>query len=1146
LQLLFHAGNVFAITANPNPIKYRQPDGSTVKIYLKGDEFVHWAITSDGYTVLSNTNGFYEYATIDINGNLGFSGIHAHDSIERVSSERDFLNSIKKGLFFGDSQIAAMKRWQRRDFLGSPLIPLLNGFPTTGTRKLLQILANFSNTDTTYSQTDFDNYMNFVNYNGTGSFRDYYLEVSYGQLTVNTTVTIWVNLPQTHDYYGPQTKWGEFAYDAIVAANLQDDVNFSEFDNNGDDIVDGIAIIHQGQGQEESGNINDIWSHSWDLASAGYTVAQRTFDDVLVLDYTTMPEKNGPINMTTIGVMCHEFGHNLGSPDFYDTDLDTNGQYAGTGNWDLMAGGSWNGVNGTKPAHPNAWIKNLFTWTNPTVLNTQQICLLRNAQLYADVIRYNTATTNEYFLCENRQQTGFDEGIPGHGLIIYHVDGNYILAHTVDNKINAGNHQGLYPVCATAIGNPPVTYGTINSEDCPFPGSEGRNFFTDTSIPNSHSWLGVNTNHPISNITENVVSKEISFNFNYITMPDLVQIEYFLDSDPGFGNGTLISTPVDSNIMTQTFNIPLANVSNGIHLLYMRGKDENGIWGITQTMPFYRLNTEILTVAAMEYFFDTDPGFGNGAPISIPAGSNNVITSLNIPLANITSGIHTLYIRARDNDNRWSIVQASAFYRVAAPTVQLSRFEYFLDTDPGQGNGIPIALEGISNDSESFFIDLSNVNDGIHTLYIRAKDLNDKWSITAHIPFYRITGISEKDITNVEFFIDQDPGLGSGTPVPVYQPSPYFQQTFTVDLSCYSAGAHKLYLRTRDDQQRWSLTSIKPVTISILPPTITVIGSTALCEGESVLLKVPKGIGRTYQWLRNNLIIPDATDSTFETILAGTYRTVINHNNVCQDTTAPVSVIVHPTSDGGTITGGSRICIGSQSGTLSLISQTGSVQKWQKRRNYENWMDINDTNLTYSEIPSFSGVWEYRAEVRSGTCPADFSDPASVIVDTISVVGAITGISSVCQGETGISYSISPVWNATGYIWTLPSGATIASGNNTNSILVDYDPTATSGIIQVQGTNSCGPGQASPDFEVNVITSRIWTGAISTAWENAGNWCGNIVPNSASDVIIDNAINNPVISSSVTINSLTIVSGVIVSIDSGALVTILSGTQEAP
>lgn len=516
-QSLFQVDFAYAVTANPRATVYTQPDGSKLTINLRGDEFIHWAETSDGFTIITTSKGTYEYAAFDSRGYLVFSGMQAHNPSERNQQEISLLRNTKKGLFFSGSQIKEMKELLING--GAPHAPLMGGFPSTGTRKLLMILANFNNTTTTYTQTDFGNYMNQVNYNGTGSFKDYYLEVSYGQLIVNTTVTVWVTLPNTHDYYGPDTKWGEFAYDAVVAANNQAAVNFSEFDNDLDGIVDGVAIIHQGQGQEETGNVLDIWSHSWDLTSAGYTTLQRTFDGVEVDAYTTMPEKNAS-GMGTIGVMCHEFCHNLGSPDFYDTDYGTGGSYAGTGNWDLMASGSWNGVSGTKPAHPNAWIKAFLNWTTPTVLSSAQATVLRNAQVYTDVVRYNTTTPNEYFLCENRQQTGFDAGIPGHGLIIYHADGAYIAAHSASNDINATSHQGLYPVSAGASGNPPTTYGTINGTSCPFPGSGSKTTFSDATTPHSHSWAGANTNFPLSAITENVSTKEISFCFVSCSAPN--------------------------------------------------------------------------------------------------------------------------------------------------------------------------------------------------------------------------------------------------------------------------------------------------------------------------------------------------------------------------------------------------------------------------------------------------------------------------------------------------------------------------------------------------------------------------------------------------------------------------------------------------
>lgn len=521
ILLLVNASSAFAVTANPNPVKFTQPDGSVLTIILKGDEFIHWAETSDHFTLLSNKNGAYEYAIMDSRGRLGFSGVQAHDSDTRNQSELAFLNTVNKGLFFSRAQITEMKELLKNS--KAPSAPLTGGFPHTGTRARLTILANFSNTTTTYTQSNFDNMMNQVGYNSTGSFKDFFIEVSYGQLTVNTTVTVWVTLPNTHDFYGPNAEWGQFALDAVTAANNQAGVNYANFDNDGDGFVDGVCIIHQGRGQEESGNTNDIWSHSWDLTSAGFTAAQCTFDGVRVDAYTAQPEKGGSTAISTVGVMCHEFGHNLGAADYYDSDYTTGGSYDGTGDWDLMAGGSWNTVTnaGDKPAHPNAYCKAYdYGWTVPVVLTTSQNKVLRNAETYPDVVRYNTTTSNEYFLCENRQLNGFDVALPGHGMIIYHVDGAYIVAHSGTNDINAGAHQGLYPVCASATGNPTTTYGTINGGGCPYPGTSSKTTFTDATTPHSHSWAGANTNYPLLNITENNTTKEISFCFISCASPD--------------------------------------------------------------------------------------------------------------------------------------------------------------------------------------------------------------------------------------------------------------------------------------------------------------------------------------------------------------------------------------------------------------------------------------------------------------------------------------------------------------------------------------------------------------------------------------------------------------------------------------------------
>ena len=490
--------SILAIPAGPNIITRTQSDGSSLDIRLRGDEYVNWAETTDGYTIVEE-NGFYYYADNQGGGDLISSGIRAHNVGMRTATEASFMLNHKTDMRYSPAQVRTKLEQFPRDTNNTRM----GGFPTTGTRNLLMILVNYSDTSTQFTQTNFNNYMNQTNFNSTGSFKDYYLENSHNQLTVNTTVSSWVSVTGTHDSYGPDAQWDNLAYEAIQAADVAG-VDFSQFDNNGDGVVDGIAIIHQGPGQEATSNTNDVWSHNWELSSAGYSSAQRTFDGVQVNAYTMQPELYGAgSTMTTIGVMCHEFGHNLGAPDYYDTDYATGGSYDGTGQWDIMASGSWNN-NGRTPAHHNAYTKwKYYGWTSPTELTAAWSPTLSSVVTSnSDFYYYTTTTANEFFLIENRQQTGFDASIPGHGLVIYHVDENYIATHYSSNSINATTHQGMYPKAAG---------GTINATSCPFPGTASRTSFTDATSPNSQSWAAASTAKPITNIGED--SGVISLDF---------------------------------------------------------------------------------------------------------------------------------------------------------------------------------------------------------------------------------------------------------------------------------------------------------------------------------------------------------------------------------------------------------------------------------------------------------------------------------------------------------------------------------------------------------------------------------------------------------------------------------------------------------
>ena len=522
LAIFFPNKKTEASPAYPKPIQFTQPDKTTVTITLKGDEHAKWAATSDGYTLMSNAKGFYEYAIVDSRGALTLSGVVAKNRECRSTEETKMLSHISKGLRYSKEQtqmLKSIRSIQQRE--------AIRVFPTTGNRKLICILMGFKDLAFTKTQADFNNLFNQVNYttNGaTGSVKDYYLENSYNKL--NLTVTVAGPYVASHNmaYYGTNgsndmdVKPDTLVTEAVNAADAT--VNFADFDNDNDGNVDGVYVIYAGYGEEAGAPADAIWAHAWEIAATDPTTK---YDGKIITSYSCSAELSGSngTKMTAIGVICHEFGHVLGAPDYYDTDYEkSGGQFEGTGDWDIMAGGSWNN-NGITPAHHNAFTKvNIYHWATATeLINSGSIQIPSSITNATAFYRIPTTTANEYFLLENRQQNGFDSNIPGHGLIIYHVDKDIEL-HYNDNDINIKAPQLMYPVCASATSNPNSTaysYGSINSDGCTFPGTSVNRNFTDQTTPSAKSSNGSVTGIALTNITENTSTKVVTFNYTKST-----------------------------------------------------------------------------------------------------------------------------------------------------------------------------------------------------------------------------------------------------------------------------------------------------------------------------------------------------------------------------------------------------------------------------------------------------------------------------------------------------------------------------------------------------------------------------------------------------------------------------------------------------
>lgn len=564
------------IPAKPKQITYKQPDGSVIHIYLKGDRVVHWAVSEDGYTILSNPNGFYEYAIINDKGILISSKIVAHDKGERKPNENVLLSKLQKGLIYSEKQIEEKLLAYKSIVKNS-----VKSFPSTGTQNNLVFMIQFSDLAFSNTLSDVDNLMNKVNYGDIGSFRDYYYQNSYEKLTVNTTVDGIYTAPKTHNYYGQNDGNGHDMYTDELFSGLisaaDSRIDFSQYDNDKDGFVDCVYLIYAGTGEASSGNPNDIWPHN----NPGITPI--TVDGVTINAYTCSNELSGS-SLVGIGTICHEFGHALGLPDFYDTDYaGSGGQAEGTGSWDVMGNGSYNG-NEASPATHNPLSKYLLSWQSLPTVSANGSYLLPPSENDTLVGWLPSKSSNEAFILENRQNIGFDYALPSHGMLIYHLDIDYVNNNWNGNKINANpNHQGFDIEEADNE--------TTSELGDTYPGTTNNTSFTDGTFPNSLLWTGANLGNPIVNISENSITGNVTFNISgFVEVNDLqnssnikifptianeyVEIkstELINDIEIMNSQGQLISKNIINNLQTK---ISVSQFNSGIYFFKARTSNQ--------------------------------------------------------------------------------------------------------------------------------------------------------------------------------------------------------------------------------------------------------------------------------------------------------------------------------------------------------------------------------------------------------------------------------------------------------------------------------------------------------------------------------------------------------------------------------------------
>ncbi len=425
--------------------------------------------------------------------------------------------------------------------------------PNVINETVLLILVKFSDVNTTRPVSELEDAV-FNNTPSAISVHNYYKEVSYGIVNIEpgaqngAAAGKWLNISSNRTFYGRDKTSGSYVTDdgwsldgkwwtegkvQLVkdACNATDaaGVDFKKYDNDGPDgvpnsadddgVVDHVLIIFSGNGQnhygrdttpspgpDDDGGINDYGRDLVWPSRLQYNFGQ--YDGKNVFGATVNPED--PNFNIPVGVICHEFGHDLGLPDLYDTDGTTN---AVVGNWELMDSGTYNtnSTGAARPSHPGAWCKEQLGWIQPIIINETNnnqgvVRVNQTTSPTNDSVCYkvNIIGENEYYLVENRNKTvgTYEEGLSDRGILIWHID---------DDMNPYGNNRGpptytYYPILLEnykndANGENYIT--SMNTACWKSSGAADQADFNVSTFPNSSANGGVRSGIYIDRILDN-------------------------------------------------------------------------------------------------------------------------------------------------------------------------------------------------------------------------------------------------------------------------------------------------------------------------------------------------------------------------------------------------------------------------------------------------------------------------------------------------------------------------------------------------------------------------------------------------------------------------------------------------------------------
>ena len=566
LAALLNVCAAMAVPAYKGIVVLQQPDGSVINARAHGDEWLNLTTTDDGYSIVKDADGFYVYAQLK-NGQLAPTAVRVHNADARTAQEQAYLGSVQKYLWpqMSEATVKAKSEENARRVKAQGRRKAQN-YDYNNFRGLI-ILVQFNNREferDDYSEIigemvngkDYTGYMgtNGRKVNYTGSVRDYFYDNSFTQFEPQFDIVGPVTVDRSDTYAERTDNAAQLTLDAIDA--IDDQVDFSEYDRDGDGVVDMIYFIFAGYGSNFYGQSSDyVWPHAsqiYDPRTYRYVIR----DNVYLGRYACSTEFYGTERSHTIdgiGTICHEFSHVLGLMDHYDTDYEQNGQSNDPGEWDVMAGGSYHNMART-PVGYSIFERFSIGFAVPETIDGEGSFTLEDIDKSNTGYIIKSQQNREYFMFENRRKDKWNAYLPNTGMLVFRVDSTSTNVWS-RNTVNANPNHNYYQMVRAGGAR-----GYAAASD-PFPGTNGVTELNNATTPaNLLSWAGKETKWGLTNIreTDGVITFDVedTYKLKGITIEESVTVgvgvtrQINVEGDPSYIEFEVNWDCSDTNIAT--------------------------------------------------------------------------------------------------------------------------------------------------------------------------------------------------------------------------------------------------------------------------------------------------------------------------------------------------------------------------------------------------------------------------------------------------------------------------------------------------------------------------------------------------------------------------------------------------------------------